>query len=97
MSSASASAASASAGSKNKNNAAAQAQAAAAAAKPEQLDENTLKLGGKIPLFIAYPYLDFLYILFFYLSSVLVCFIFEIYLSLQAFIFTSVYLFCIYL
>ncbi|KXJ74711.1 hypothetical protein RP20_CCG013093 [Aedes albopictus] len=45
MSSASASAASASAGSKNKNNAAAQAQAAAAAAKPEQLDENTLKLG----------------------------------------------------
>ncbi|XP_021699341.1 nuclear receptor coactivator 6 isoform X4 [Aedes aegypti] len=44
--SASASAAStASAGSKNKNNAAAQAQAAAAAAKPEQIDENTLKLG----------------------------------------------------
>lgn len=42
----SASAASAaSTGSKSKNNAAAQAQAAAAAAKPEQLDENTLKLG----------------------------------------------------
>lgn len=40
------SASAASAGSKTtKNNAAAQAQAAAAASKPEQLDENTLKLG----------------------------------------------------